>query len=282
MARSSIAAINTEFRALETEKGFILKDPFARHFVDQNLRLSLMRLAWRRSAAFRRWTDRFQTVHCIRHRAVDGLLERELSDDRPRNVLILGAGYDMRAFRYERAGVNWTEVDSEETLARKATILKTKSLTDHVRRLPADLNRVPLEEILMRLDTRLPTVVIAEGLVHYLDPAVVSGWLRALGFASGWSHQEHVLIGSYIPTRMLERADFVLKRVFNLFRENPVKSYTAEEWRTLGTANGAIEFEDYPVERQIAEFCPRASEREIGVSQDVFTMRWPSGAARKS
>jgi methyltransferase (TIGR00027 family) len=279
MARSSIAAINAEFRAVETENGYIVRDVYAANFVERNLKRNALKILYTTTKPFRQWVDRLQTVHCVRHRAIDELLLAELRKGR-RNVFLLGAGYDMRAARFSEFDANWIEVDSPEMIARKTKILERAVVTHpelarlRVTRIAADLNSTPLGRLLEHGAKDIPTIIVAEGLIHYMDPAAVSSWVEELAENARNLGTPSVLLVTFIPSRMLDRADLLLKKTFNFFREMPVRAYSDADWRKLATDHSASRYEFYPVERQISEFSPRSTERPIGVSQDVALVAW--------
>src|SRR5262249_46217450 len=51
---------------------------------------------------------RANTTNLTRHRIIDDWLRKELKDDPDTSVILLGAGFDTRAYRF--AGGNWFEV----------------------------------------------------------------------------------------------------------------------------------------------------------------------------
>jgi methyltransferase (TIGR00027 family) len=103
-----------------------------------------------------------------------------------RQVLILGAGYDTRAYRLvELAGIPVFEVDQSSTQARKLRLL-AKAVGPAARRdvhnVSADVLDPELIDVLIAegLDRDLPTFVIFEGLSYYLRPDEHDALLEAL------------------------------------------------------------------------------------------------------
>ncbi len=122
-----------------------------------------------------------------RVRYFDDVVRRAV-DDGYRQLVVLGAGYDSRAYRIEeipgRARV--FEVDRSDTLDMKKKIITRifSSLPGHVEYVPADLGRDNLWENLDRngYSRRRKTLFIMEGFVMYLPldevKEVFSGILR--------------------------------------------------------------------------------------------------------
>lgn len=98
-------------------------------------------------------------------------------------LLVLGAGYDSRAWRLPVAEVHCVELDHPATARRKARCVQRVGLDPNAREvLTADLMEESLEHALGRssLDPARPTVVIWEGVTMYLDEATVGRTLAIL------------------------------------------------------------------------------------------------------
>ncbi len=94
-----------------------------------------------------------------------------------RQVVILGAGYDTRAARLPRAGVQFFEVDHPATQAAKREVVSALPgyPVDAARYVACDFEREdPIERLVANgLSPRDPALVIWEGVVMYLtDPAI--------------------------------------------------------------------------------------------------------------
>ena len=111
-------------------------------------------------------------------------------------VVILGAGYDTRAYRFREqlANVPVFEVDLPGTQARKKRRLQAVfgALPSHVRYVPIDFARQRLEQVLSAAgyDPALQTHFNWEGVTYYIDEPAVS---RVLTFV-----REHAAPGSAI------------------------------------------------------------------------------------
>jgi len=207
--RSLVAGANALFRANESLRApgdRILNDPFASLFAEGDPRVAAIRFARFAVPSLGRMIEELQAVHCIRHRSIDELVLRAIADGFEQ-VVVVGAGYDMRPLRFadRAAGVRWFEVDHPATSVRKLQRLATRSLlADHVERVAADLQQTTLQDALARtrFSAERPTCIVMEGLVHYLSPSALEASLRDAAHGPG----RRRLILSYIRTDMYEQA----------------------------------------------------------------------------
>ena len=188
---SRTAEVVALFRALETlepARERLFADPYARPFLRPAARL-LVGLAGlppvrRRVLRVidRKWPGA-RTSGVARTRLVDDCLRRALTDG-TRQVLILGAGFDARAWRMpEMAGARVFEIDHPLTQAEKrrrvGQAAARQSLVTYV---PVDFNRQTLDAELRRsdFDVDARTFVLWEGVTNYLTDAAVDVTLRAI------------------------------------------------------------------------------------------------------
>ena len=95
-------------------------------------------------------------------------------------VVVGGAGYDGRAFRYARPGVRWFEVDHPATQADKRARLARLGLeAGHITFIPADFTVGPVAAPLRDagLDPARRALFLFEGVAVYLDRPVIEGVL---------------------------------------------------------------------------------------------------------
>lgn len=163
----------------------VIDDPYAQLFLHRPSR-ALLRAAARapttrealRASSF--GLD-MAAVITARHRWIDDQLLAALPE--VGQVLILGAGYDSRAWRLRAPLQNrpLVELDHPATAARKVRLSKRAGL-EPAPSLPADLAREPLIEVLTAgpLDGSIPTFIIWEGVSMYLPREAVTTTLRAL------------------------------------------------------------------------------------------------------
>ncbi len=141
-------------------------------------------------------------------------LERRMSalvggsgSPRPRQVVLLGAGFDVRAARFRREGVPFFEVDAPATSAEKQARLR--ALGDYpigaATYVTCDFAH---DDFLDRLalagfDRAAPAVFIWEGVTCYLPEAAVRATLSRV---AGGTHEESVVMFDFLGRRMVERA----------------------------------------------------------------------------
>jgi methyltransferase (TIGR00027 family) len=132
----------------------------------------------------------------------DGVVERNLPGIT--QFVILGAGFDTRAFRLPvSAPVQSFEVDTFRTQAvKRASLAKAGIDSGRVTFVPADFER---EDWLAKLvdagfDTATPALFLLEGVMMYLDTAAVEDTLRKIaGTAEG-----SIVAFDYVTTEPLE------------------------------------------------------------------------------
>lgn len=131
----------------------------------------------------------------------DSVVERYLTDIR--QLVILGAGFDTRAFRLPNdPRVRTFEVDAPKTQAVKLEVLKKSGIeSSRVTFVPADFEK---DDWLARLvaagfDPRRPALFLWEGVTMYLDRAAVEDTLRKIASTANGS----VVAFDYFTTEAL-------------------------------------------------------------------------------
>ncbi|MCP4692068.1 MAG: SAM-dependent methyltransferase [Desulfobacterales bacterium] len=125
-----------------------------------------------------------------RVRFLDELLKREAADGL-QQLVIIGAGYDTRAYRFEevKEGVAVFEVDHPMTQAVKVDVIRKifGALPDHVTYTPVIFGEERLDEKLIEngYDPGRKTLFILEGLTMYIPPPAMDGLLQFIVHASG-------------------------------------------------------------------------------------------------
>ncbi|XP_077236833.1 leucine carboxyl methyltransferase [Tasmannia lanceolata] len=176
-------------------KGY-MKDNYIQFFVRRPVRRSpiINRGYYARWAALRKLLLQFLTS------------ERHGDDKNPtmKQIVSLGAGFDTTYFQLQEEGIApylYLELDFKEVTSKKATLIDTfnqlrdkigpgadisrergEIISDHYKLLPVDLRDIQkLDTViaLAQLDPSLPTFVIAECVLIYLDPdssRSIVGW----------------------------------------------------------------------------------------------------------
>jgi len=209
---SQTAEVVALFRALETlepPRDRLFADPYAEHFLRPAARvlLWLARLppARRRILGVidRKWPGA-RTSGVARTRLVDDCLHRALTDG-TRQILILGAGFDARAFRLPGiAAARVFEVDHPLTQAEKRRLVSGLAAgPSAVTYVPVDFNRQTLDAELRRsdYDAGARTFVLWEGVTNYLTDAAVDTTLRAIAASVAGGSQ---LLFTYVHRGLLD------------------------------------------------------------------------------
>ncbi|CAH2039398.1 unnamed protein product [Thlaspi arvense] len=183
--RAAVQATNDDASASKlscVKKGY-MKDDYVHLFVKRPVRRSpiINRGYFSRWAAFRKLMSQF--------------LESGKSSQPKKQILSLGAGFDTTYFQLldESKGPNlYVELDFKEVTSKKAAVIQNSSqlrdklgtnasisveegqvLSDHYKLLPVDLRDIPkLRDVISfaDMDPSLPTFIIAECVLIYLDP----------------------------------------------------------------------------------------------------------------
>jgi methyltransferase (TIGR00027 family) len=129
----------------------------------------------------RRWPGT-RTSAVARTRWIDDALRAALADA-PEQLVILGAGFDSRAWRLpELSALRVFEVDHPDTQARKRQALARAGVgvPAHVRFVATDFDQQGLERAMAEAgyDPARRTVFVWEGVSNYLTPAAVDATLR--------------------------------------------------------------------------------------------------------
>jgi methyltransferase (TIGR00027 family) len=193
-------------RAVESEKPVderICYDPYARQFAPAWM-YHLFGLFIRLGYAELRGPG-VNGFLVARERYIDDVLRNCLGEGL-RQLVILGAGYDARAYRFDLPGcVKAFEVDHPLTQADKLEKVKRifGKLPQHVTYVPIDFNTQTLTERLLSSDyeTGLLSLFIWQGVTMYLTPAGVD---TTLDFIVKNSGQGSTVVFDYVYQAVLD------------------------------------------------------------------------------
>lgn len=113
-----------------------------------------------------------------RHRLLDDRLRELLAADPGLRVVLLGAGFDSRAFRLR--GGRWLEVDEPAVIAHKEARLPQADAPNPLQRIAIDFATESLAQRLAPFAESQRVVVVMEGVLLYLDAAQQQATARAL------------------------------------------------------------------------------------------------------
>jgi methyltransferase (TIGR00027 family) len=112
-----------------------------------------------------------------RHLMIDDLLRARLASRPDTTVVLLGAGFDTRAFRLP--GGRWVELDEPALLGLKETRLPAATAPNPLTRVAVEFERQPLDAVLAPWRGAVDPVVVLEGVIPYLTPAQLRAVLEA-------------------------------------------------------------------------------------------------------
>ena len=225
-------------RAIESEKPAderICYDPYARQFIP----------AWMyhifgffiKSGYSERRGPGVNGFLVARDRYIDDVLRKFLDESLPQ-IVILGAGYDSRAYRFDLANqVEIFEVDHPATQADKLSKLQSVfgKMPDHIIYVPIDFNTQTLEERLMESEyaPNLKTLFIWQGVTMYLTSDAID---TTLAFVVRHSGPDSAIVFDYLYREVLD----------GLRQQNEVTNmrryrFMTGEGLTFGIPEGTIE-----------------------------------------
>jgi methyltransferase (TIGR00027 family) len=234
---SKTAEHNALFRALETRRPQaerLLDDPLAEAFLSWPFRtlVALARARPLRGSLIRlidhQWPG-VRTSVIARTRLIDDAIDDVVI--RTPQVVILGAGFDTRAWRLDRLrDVDVFEVDHPDTQRKKRATLEQLGVDrTSVRFVSTDFHLGYLESAMSKagFDPSAPTCFLWEGTTNYLTAEAVDATMRWFAHAGASSH----VIFTYINNDVLIDPSryFGAERVFSTLRRT-------DEQMTFGLA----------------------------------------------
>lgn len=189
-AQLGAALRSAEWLAPEDER--VCHDPFAKDFLGTTFAIIVKNRLLRRIAIWFTETVTPGMVGYIagRVRYVDDYLERCI-DDGIEQLVILGAGYDSRAYRFEKLKGRGKVFEVDYPATQKMKMDKVKkvlgSLPDHVIYVSIDFEQETLDKVLFEsgYDANLKTLFIWEGVTYYITPEAVDATLAVVAKNSG-------------------------------------------------------------------------------------------------
>lgn len=147
----------------------ICGDHLAARFMDDEARAVFARFARFRGP---------NLSNAARHRLVDDFLRAHLARHPDGLIVLLGAGFDTRAFRLP--GGRWVELDQPALLARKEHALPADTAPSPLQRVGIDFATQDLAGVLAPWAGHETAVVVLEGVSMYLTDAAFAATARAL------------------------------------------------------------------------------------------------------
>lgn len=116
-----------------------------------------------------------------RHRMMDDMLRAKIAENADTTVVIIGAGFDTRAFRLD--GGTWFEIDEPQVIEAKDHLLPVIQCKNPVQRISIDFALDNLADKLPAIAPGRPVVVVMEGVFIYLSESQIHQTISALGGA---------------------------------------------------------------------------------------------------
>ncbi|HEX2998527.1 MAG TPA: SAM-dependent methyltransferase [Anaerolineales bacterium] len=236
-SQSSLTATGIAImRGVESERPAderICYDPYARRFVPAWL-YTLMRFFIR--SGYAEWRGPgVNGFLAARDRYIDDVLQNSLGEGL-QQLVILGAGYDSRAYRFDLAGMKVFEVDHPATQEDKLAKLKAifGKIPEHVTYVPVDFNTQTLENRLLEsgYEPKRKTLFIWQGVSMYLTSEAVDS---TLAFVVNHSGKGSAVVFDYIHQAVLDAQKHGEIKNMRRYR------FMTGEGLTFGIPEGAVE-----------------------------------------
>jgi methyltransferase (TIGR00027 family) len=168
----------------------VANDTYAARFMDETARTAAERFS---SQA------RPTASVSVRHRLIDDLLRSELERSPRMRIVVVGSGFDTRAFRL--AGGRWLEVDEPELIAAKEARLPASEASNELVRVPIRFRHESLEAALTPYASTDSAAIVLEGILGYLP----DGERRTLLATLGRLFPRHVVLCDLLTRTFLAR-----------------------------------------------------------------------------
>ncbi len=117
-------------------------------------------------------------ANVARHRIIDDFLRNELANNPELPVILIGAGFDSRAYRLE--GGIWIELDEPQIISYKNQRLPIENCKNRLQRIAIDFETEQLEDKLQPFSSNQPVIVLLEGVLIYLPEEIIKQTLQTL------------------------------------------------------------------------------------------------------
>jgi methyltransferase (TIGR00027 family) len=190
-----------------------------------------------------------------RHRIIDDLLRQELLATPSLCVVIIGAGFDTRAYRLK--GGTWIELDEPQVIAYKNERLPISACENELHRIPIDFSTDSLEEKLSPFSNHGRVVVVIEGVLMYLEERAIGQLLQTLLRL----FPQHKLICDLMDRKFFEKYARTMHE--KLVSMGAPFKFTAANPEKIFRENGYCQTDKNSVVEKAAEFKPIGIPRII-------------------
>ena len=190
------------------------------------------------------------TSNVARARLIDDLLREELSANPKLRVVLIGAGFDSRAYRLN--GGTWIELDEPQVIAHKNERLPASQAQNPLQRIPIDFATESLEEKLSAVaENGGPTVIVIEGVLIYLEEDTIRQLVQTLHHL----FPEHKLICDLMTRKFFEKYGRTMHE--KLTGMGATFKFTADNPEELFLRNGYRRVARFSVVEKSAEYQSR-------------------------
>jgi len=144
-------------------------DSFAKYFMNEEAEA-----VWQK---FKEYTMP-NISNASRHAMIDNYLREVLQSTPDATVVIIGAGFDTRAFRI--TGGRWIELDEPPIINYKESALPSTKASNSLTRIPIDFSQESIQQKLFPFGTKKKTHIVVEGVLMYLDGKQRKSLLNAI------------------------------------------------------------------------------------------------------
>lgn len=113
-----------------------------------------------------------------RHRFIDDWLRKKIAANPQQRVMLIGAGFDSRAFRLK--GGRWVEFDEPQLIDYKNSCLPPQQCSNELQRIAIDFSAETLAQKLAPFVDENPVIFIIEGVTMYLPHSALLDTLTTL------------------------------------------------------------------------------------------------------
>ncbi len=220
-------------------------------------------------------SETFPNAQCVaRHRIIDDLLRARLAADPKLCVVIIGAGFDSRAYRLD--GGIWIEIDEPRIFEYKNARLPASKSKNELHRVPIDFAAESLESKLAPYVRHESVVFVIEGVFMYLTPGIIVDLISTLQRL----FPKHTMICDLLSLPFFKRYVKTLHEKFQTLGatftytvDAPSKIFTDNGYRIAGTQSipvAAAEFGIMRVPRFVVRFLMPAMAKGYVVTEFDF------------
>jgi methyltransferase (TIGR00027 family) len=119
-----------------------------------------------------------RAANVARHRIIDDLLKNEIKKKPETVVILIGAGFDTRAYRFN--GGIWIELDHQKIINYKNNCLPIAECANKLHRISCDFTRESFEEKLNFIEEAESIIIVVEGVFLYLTEKNITTLLTTL------------------------------------------------------------------------------------------------------